>query len=169
MGYTLFDVAGPYKVPTKKLTRAKQVQTGCPEFWMHCVGIEGKKGCYVFAMRAAKGYMPIYVGKATRSFRQECFEVHKTGDHYNPALADRGSGTPVMFFLVAAQKRGRVNRRSIDDLETALIRWARDKNPKLSNKAKRETYTWGINGVEGGRPGKPSKAAVLFKKVIGYD
>jgi hypothetical protein len=169
MAYAFFDVAGPYEIPVTKLARAKHIETGCREFWRRHVDIQDRKGCYIFAIKAGKGYTPIYVGKATKSFHQECFAVHKTGDHYNRALANMGRGTPVMTFLVAEKRRGKVNARSVEDLETTLIRWARDKNPHLSNKAKRGVYTWGINGVEGGKPGKPSKAAGDFKKIIGYD
>jgi hypothetical protein len=168
-GYTLFDVSGPHPIPVEKLVRANQVRRGCPEFWARYPDLKDKRGCYLFAMRAGRGFVPVYVGKATKSFGQECFSLHKTGTHYNRALADRQRGTPTMFFLVAQQKRGRTNSKSIEDLETTLIRWAREKNHELSNKAKRGVYTWGINGVEGGKPGKPTRDAATFRKVIGYD
>ena len=145
--YTHFDVLGPFTIPVERLKRTNYITTGCPEFWRRHGNTKGKKGCYLFAFKAGKGYTPIYVGKATKSFEQECFEPHKTSDHYNRALADRYKGTPVMFFLAAEERRGRTNKKSIDDLETELIRWARDKNSKLSNKSK-GFYSWGINGVE---------------------
>jgi hypothetical protein len=54
------------------------------------------------------------------------------------------------------------------DLERTMIRWAGDKNPELSNKNNKTVYTWGIHGVEGGKVGKPGRAAQQFRKAIGY-
>ena len=36
------------------------------------LNLSTKQGRYIFALRAAKGYCPWYVGKATKSMRQEC-------------------------------------------------------------------------------------------------
>jgi hypothetical protein len=164
---TLFRVSGPHRIPVERGVSGVYIRPRCPEFWDQAPDLESEKGCYLFAIQAAKGHIPIYVGKATRSFGQECFESHKVACHYTPALANRRKGTPVLFFLVVAAKRGRVNLRSIRDLELELIRIARQKNPHLSNVQNNKDYTWDIVGVTQGR-GKASKSASIFKKAISW-
>lgn len=45
-------------------------------------------GCYVFSIRAGRGVLPWYVGKAEKqSFRAECFAAHKL-NIYNKGLAN---------------------------------------------------------------------------------
>jgi len=168
--YTYFDVFGPYEIPVVKEIAGRYISNGCPNFWKEPEPSEFRKerGCYLFALRAAKGYKPVYIGMATRTFGQECFQPHKIAGHYNPSLAKAQRGTPVMFFLVAERKRERVNKSTLMDLERTMIRWAGDKNPELSNKNNKTVYTWGIHGVEGGKVGKPGRAAQQFRKAIGY-
>jgi hypothetical protein len=70
-----------------------------------------ERGCYVFAMRN-RGLNPIYVGKATRCFKQENFNPgnrHK----YRSGCSDYGKGTPFMYFVVHPTQRGRANTKQI--------------------------------------------------------
>lgn len=68
---TVFQVYGPLKVP------CYQGAGGCtitPEnivaFWEENDDFAKDRGCYVFGMKAGKGYTPAYIGKATRNFKQ---------------------------------------------------------------------------------------------------
>jgi hypothetical protein len=110
---------------------------------------------------------PIYVGKATKSFRQECFAPHKIACHYGPALSNAGKGTPVIFLVVLERKKGKVNKRAIAKVESFLIQNAMKKNPNLSNiKGKKEEH-WIIEGVIRSGKGKTPSAAKKFKSAVG--
>jgi hypothetical protein len=163
----LFDVYGPYKIPIVRERNGSYIPARCPDFWDAHPTIATRFGCYVFAIRAGKGITPVYVGKTTRSFDGECFAIHKIACHYTPALARKGRGTPVMFFLVPRARRGKPNTRIIKDLETFLIQVASAKNPSLSNVKERQEARWGISGVLRGGKGKPGKPARAFKTSVG--
>ena len=93
----IFESHGPFNVPTYNGKAAKIVDSErLSEFWLTTNGLEKRRGCYVFAVRAAKGYRPLYVGKATKTLKQEVFATHKL-EKYQRALADIGKGTPVLF------------------------------------------------------------------------
>jgi hypothetical protein len=108
-----FKIRGPFVVPLVKNKRL--VKPGCPEFWSKpkVDKLSDQCGCYVFAMRAGKGITPIYVGKATKTFKQECFADSKIARHYGPALLDYKRGRPVLFLVVLERTRGKVNKRAI--------------------------------------------------------
>lgn len=163
----MFDVHGPFKVPLRKEGRGAYLPHKCPEFWEAHPESRSMLGCYLFALRAGKGYRPIYVGQTVRSFESECFADHKIARHYAPALAKKGRGTPVIFFVVPERKRGKPNRRVIKELETFLIQVAATKNPQLSNVKENNAAKWGICGVVRGGQGKPTFDAQRFKKAIG--
>ena len=72
----LFTVKKPVKVPlgTKNILEKKQIQDFVKKKETYFSG----RGCYVFVVNGKRvgdreKYLPIYVGKATKSFRQECF------------------------------------------------------------------------------------------------
>jgi hypothetical protein len=163
----LFDAVGPFRVPIVKERNGCYIERGCPEFWGEHAATAAKKGCYVFAIRAGRGFKPIYVGKTVRSFEQECFADHKIASHYTPAIARIGRGTPVMFFVVPRTRRGKPNARVLGDLETFLIQVASTKNPALSNIQQRKEARWGISGVIRGGKGKPGKAARELRSAVG--
>lgn len=79
------------------------------DFWNRSDELErlgDERGCYVFAIRAGRGFTPIYVGKATKSFKQECLNSankHKFAD----GLADYKKGTPVLYFVRHRHKNAR--------------------------------------------------------------
>ncbi len=68
-----FYVEGPFHIPCEMKAAGRVIQH--KEFWKQpdVQPFADEKGCYVFAVRAGGGYTPIYVGKATRTFKQECF------------------------------------------------------------------------------------------------
>jgi hypothetical protein len=67
-------------------------------FWDQHSDVADDKGCFVFAMKAAKGSKPVYVVQATKSFRQETFETHKR-EKLNDALANQKKGKLVVYFM----------------------------------------------------------------------
>lgn len=129
-------------------------------------------GCYLFAIRAATGIRPWYVGKAARqSFEKECLNRNKLGI-YNYVIANR-KGKPLLFLVVKKTpkgkfaKPGRTQQKDIDFLETALIGAALERNPKLMNiqntKYLREMC---VPGLINSPPGKPKRSVKEFKKAI---
>lgn len=162
-----FEVEGPLKVPTYNGKAAKIVDSErLTEFWNSTAGLAERRGCYVFAVRASKGIRPIYVGRATRTFKQEVFAPHKL-EKYQRCLADIGKGTPVLFLLYIPPSRGKPNITAIGELEDYLIQSAVSRNPNLLNVKGTEREKWGIAGVIRGPAGKPSHAAIAFKRVLG--
>ena len=101
-------------------------------------------GCYVFALRASKGYKPWYVGQANKSrLVNESLNPSNRGK-YNEVLA-HNFGTPIMFLLPQVTRSGDwftkptvtvSGRASINFLEEWLIASALQKNPNLLNEKK---------------------------------
>ena len=129
-------------------------------------GISEKQGCYVFAIRASKGYRPWYVGKATKTIRQECIGTHQL-QHYNAVLSMGMKGTPVMFFVLPGGKRKKVPRRICNEMEGVLIQSAYYRNPLIRNVQKAKVPEWGIDGVLRGKHGKPKNIEVSFRTMMG--
>jgi hypothetical protein len=163
----IFSVHGPFKVPCVSGKGGRYIPVDCSPFWKgEALHLAKRKGCYVFGIRAAKGFRPTYVGMTKRNFQEECFTHHKIAQHYTPSLAQTGKGTPMMFLVLIEDKRGKPNRSIIRDLETFLIQNAATKNPDLSNIQNRKEAKWGIRGVIRGGKGKVTKAAKLFKSAL---
>jgi hypothetical protein len=163
-----FKVRGPYEIPCKG-KQHPYIESGCDDFWKQpeVTNLANERGCYPFAIRAAKGFRPVYVGKTKRTFGKECFTYHKVADHYQPALADTGKGTPVMFLLTLGRARGPINNRAIAQLETFLIQNGVAKNPHLSNVQGTRQEEWGIAGIIRGGKGKVAASAKLFRQAMG--
>lgn len=137
-------------------------------FWASAEGqpVAGKQGCYIFALRAAKGFTPWYVGKATKSMKQECFTSHKL-KHYNAVLFKGYKGTPVMFFVVLPGNKKKIGAKIITDMEKFLTQTAVSKNSKLSNVQNTKNLpAWTIKGVLRAGRGKPSIPALSFKTMM---
>jgi hypothetical protein len=164
-----FAIRGPFKIPLDRSVRAKAIKVGCPEFWQHkdTGSLASECGCYVFCRRAGGGITPVYVGKATRTFKQECFAPQKIAQHYQPALLNWGKGRPVMFLVVLQQKKGPVNAKAIKKVELFLIQNATKKNPHLSNIKGIKKQTWSIKGVIRAGKGEATKASQSFKAALG--
>ena len=160
-----FRISGPFKVPVESLPNGRMVSNDLGTFWEDSEA-GSSRGCYVFAIRAGKGYTPVYVGKTTKSFGQECFTPHKLAKHYGPALLQYKRGSPVMFFVVQDVQRGRPNVTDIAELEKFLIRVGVSRNPGLSNASGTKQEAWSIPGVLRGGRGKPNRAAQEFKRLL---
>lgn len=66
---TLYQVFGPYLIPTSQGKSAKMVhQRSLKAFWNDHQAVATRRGAYMFAMRAGRGITPLYVGKATKKY-----------------------------------------------------------------------------------------------------
>ena len=171
----IFTVHGPFNVPGvvdgDTLKFAKADKAG---FWEEAgEELAHSKGCYLFCLRRRSGWLPWYVGMTSRSFYDECFTPHKR-EHYGWSIKEHARAhpkrraKPVMFFLARVVQRGGVSREEILDLENHLIGLALKQNSNLSNvKGTDREPWWRIDGVRPPGRGRPSDAAVEFKKALG--
>ena len=171
MTNTILEVYGPIEIPHEgqKTGSVKRIsRVFGKEFWKQPEAklLAKKQGCYIFAMRVGKGFTPWYVGKAGKTFEQECFTDHKIG-HYNEVLWSGKKGTPVMFFVAQPGTKKVVAKGIIRELEDYLIQCAVYKNPDLCNIRQTKTPEWGIAGVVRGNQGRRSAIAGTFNTMMG--
>ena len=163
-----FTVGGPFEVATRGAPRSKSLdRSAYRDLWANAAEKwRDERGCYVFALRRGRGYLPIYVGKTTRqSFEKECF-VDRNYRLLHEALSGE-SGTLVLFLLKYEATRGRFNEDVVGDLEKYLVETALERNRNLKNRV----YTnqrpgFAIRGLHR-EPGRPSKPATELKKALG--
>jgi hypothetical protein len=139
-------------------------------------GLSIARGCYVFAIKAASGYTPYYVGQANKqSILAEALSPPKL-TIYNEVCSNT-NGTPVLFFLPMITPNGKyckttVRRRSITFLERWLIAQALGKNPNLYNTSEtqflRKLHVVGVFNATQGESTTQSRAltkALGFRKI----
>lgn len=139
-----FDIFGPYKVPRKKYGQTKLITKDSIPMLQEAVNndslINGC-GCYVFALRASKGYTPWYVGQASKMRLLDESMNSNNREKYNKIIATH-KGTPVMFYIPKLTKGGKLAKptkkengelKAVNFLEEWLIATALQKNPKLIN------------------------------------
>jgi len=103
-----------------------------------CEGLSEAIGIYIFSIRAGKGNLPWYVGKAEKQvFKSECFQHHKL-THYNNCIAGK-RGTPLLTLIPKftqndyfTQPNGQTHA-DISALEKMLIGTCLQKNTNLAN------------------------------------
>ena len=157
-----YEVYGPFEVEIddRKVVTAKE---RLKEWWRKETprGLSSRKGCYVFAMRASKGFTPIYVGKTSKqTHEKEVFNANNVAN-MNEVLGKR-MGTLVLYLV--STKPADARSYHIDEIETWLIQQALKKNPHLVNIQKAKD--WCIPGVVNGK-GKPSPSAKNLAKMLG--
>jgi len=170
----LFDVAGPFKVRrygSKKLI-TKQSQTDLKlelEKWEP--GLSRACGCYVFAIRAGKGYTPYYVGQACKlAIPYEALNPSNR-EKYNQACSE-GKGMPVIFALPMRTPKGKFRRkgtgeRTLDFLERWLIAKALAENPDLiNNKETRFLRQIRVVGILNAKQGEATAASARLHKAL---
>lgn len=131
---TDLEIIGPISIPFQKSGAGSAKHIGKAEvkaFWAtkEAQDIADKQGCYVFALQAAKGFRPWYVGKATKSMGQECMQTHSLA-HYNEVLFKGNKGTPVLFFVVLGGNKKKVSAPVIGEMETFFIQTVLTKHPE---------------------------------------
>lgn len=166
---TLFTVFGPRTIPTFRGRAGRTItDRDVRSFWQANTDIAALRGCYVFAVRAGSGMKPAYVGKATKSYRQEVFQYHKI-TRYQQQLADCRVGTPILFFVALPHRRGAPATTHVAELERFLIETSLAVNPGLLNVRFTLAESWGISGVVRRTSGKPSAAAKQFHALMKFD
>jgi len=105
--------------------------------------------------------MPIYVGKATRTFKQETFNQANKHKYHN-GFSEYAKGTPLMFFVVHPTQKGKTNTKQIGEIEDFLIQAGVAKNPDIQNVKGTGQPKWSIKGVVRGTSGKRSTAETDF-------
>jgi len=108
---------------------------------------------------------PIYVGRATRTFAQECFTPDKRGK-CNQALVDATRGTLILFLVAAPTTRGRPAEKQISLLEDFLIQVGVAANETLLNVHGTKKADWSLTGLIRSKQGRPSAAASAFKAAM---
>jgi hypothetical protein len=165
--FTQFEVFGPFRVPLGHGTRGAILEKAQVEiFWKRQPDLSMRRGCYVFGTNNARGAMPWYVGKATRSFMQECFTSDKI-TKYLRALNMVRKGAPIMHLIALPVARGRANVRAIDELESHLIVLAQHRNPDFVNIQGRDRESWCVRGVIRSPKGKRSTEENSLRKLLG--
>jgi hypothetical protein len=163
---TLFTVVGPRTIPTHRGRASRTItDDNVRAFWRDNGDIAQMRGCYIFAVRVGPTLKPAYVGKATRSFRQEAFQYHKRV-RYQEMLADCLVGVPLMFFVALPRRRGAPPTTHVTELERFLIATAREVNPRLLNARCTGVVSWAITGVSYRQRGKPSSSTRLFRALM---
>lgn len=165
------EIVGPFDIPFQRQLIGSAKHIGRPEvreFWTKpdAAAVASKQGCYVFALRASRGFRPLYIGKATKGMAKECFTHHKLA-HFNQVLFQAPKGTPVMFFAVLPGTKCKVSAKTIDQIETFFIQTAVNHRPDILNVQKTNIPNWTVKGVVRGGAGKPPKNAVQFRKMMG--
>jgi hypothetical protein len=160
-----FTVHGPFEVPTTRMKVGRAIMPAdVAQFWMDHPEFAKERGCYVFGFRASRGSKPIYIGKATKTFKQETFTDHKMRKYGN-AFNDQAKGTPIMFFVCLARTRGAVNKTAIDEVESYLIQQGLTANARLLNDRKTSVESWCIGGLVRSR-GRASAQAAALKRCL---
>ncbi|MDY0383737.1 hypothetical protein [Trichlorobacter sp.] len=150
-----FSVAGPFNVPVYKhqvsevrlINKDSEVMKA---FWAENQQAAGI-GVYVYARKAARGYVPLYIGKTEKSFEAEVFNSRNIGA-INELFHNGDKGTLVLFFIYYPSSK-KIRSDVIDELETNIIQYGLKANQNLLNSKKTKPVdTWCIKGVlRGGR------------------
>jgi len=167
-----FTVSKPQSVPLEKgRINLKQIR----EIWDNNGGLAAAVGCYIFAApnpRERECLMPLYVGRAAKSFRQECFALHKRYK-LERFLSEHPSVTELWLYFIVHPARDHYGENSltaIEELEEYLIPVAYRANPNyLLNKLLAHDDTWHVHGLTNVGKGKRSPHAAQLKTMLGLD
>jgi hypothetical protein len=173
-----FDIYGPYEVPRHQHGRARIITRnslrGLAELIDNEDMINGC-GCYVFAMRAGRGYTPWYVGQASKMRLLEESMNANNRENYNRILLEQ-NGTPVIFYIPKLTNGNRFAKptrnvngqlKSVNFLEEWLIATALQKNPKLINHQKTHFLkNLHVVGLINPRTGENNNTSAELKRAI---
>ena len=175
-GKQIFVIRGPYEIPCDRLRSGRIIHPlHGTQLWVKPrvaeLQLRGKIGCYLYALRAGKGYTPLYVGKTTAGFGTECF-TDRNLRHYNFGLMRVKAGTPVLFFVTPSwNARPTQNRESgvgkwIGEMEKHLIELAASANPSGLLNTQHAQKKWGIQGMHRGLGGKGNTSSANFRRML---
>jgi hypothetical protein len=155
-----FEIHGPFELDFEKRPGGRTLTF--EDFWSDNSAsyLAEERGCYVFAIRN-KSLTPIYVGKATKTFKQETFNQANRHKYHN-GFSEYAKGTPLMFFVVHPTQKGKTNSKQIGEIEDFLIQAGVAKNPDIQNVKGTGQPKWSIKGVVRGTSGKRSAAECDF-------
>jgi hypothetical protein len=172
-----FQIAGPFELTrhgSKKIITDGTLKDIKPQLEDWKEGLSEACGCYVFAVRAGKGYTPYYVGQACkRSIMIEALNPSNR-EKYNKALSE-SNGTPVLFLIPLQTPTGKFRKKSqvsgglaaLDFLENWLIANAIEKNPALiNNKQTRFLRQIHVAGFYNAKKGESTYASQQLSKTI---
>lgn len=157
-----FVVHGPFEITYENCKGGRSLVFD--DFWSKSADVNSlaeEKGCYVFAIRSGRGFTPVYVGKATKSFKQEIFNAANC-NKYHDGFKEYAKGMPLIYFVVHPAQRGPTSYKEIREIENFLIQAGVTKNPKLQNLRGTQKPRWSIKGVIRSGPGKRSEVEVQF-------
>ncbi len=162
---TSFVVHGPFEICFENRKGGRTLVFD--DFWSREAEahyLAERRGWYVFAMRN-RGLTPIYIGQATKCFKQETFN-QSNRNKYHEGFSEYGKGTPVIYFVVHPEQRGRTNKREITQIEDFLIQAGIVKNPKIQNVRGAQQPSWSIKGVIRSGAGKRREEEVQFASLF---
>ena len=128
-------------------------------------------GCYVFVVerKRTKEKIPVYVGKATVTFAQECFSI-RNEKLLNRYLVENNKRELWLMLISHPVRRGKNNATAIGEMEEALIQYAAMANDRdLINTQGTRQPNWGINGVIRSDGRKGGNNAKMFKEIFHLD
>lgn len=161
-------VSGPHEVPLVAAKKGARFidETRLDELCELCPELADANGVYVFAMRTGGGTVPIYVGMTQAAkLIDEIFNPRNLNS-VNQYINGQ-NGTLLLFTVSRVKTPGKPNVSNIREIETFLIGTAEGRNPELINKRTPPDVSWSIKGVYNPGPGKPDKAAIAFKEMMG--
>lgn len=145
-----YENYGPFEMPVDKRGDFHVGDSEAAKLFFRAVdaevpGLSKACGCYVFAMRSARGTTPWYVGKAEKTvFGTECFNASNRLTYFNHTRERKG--TPLLFLIARMTPKGRFAKpytngtADVDFVETFLIGAALTRNPDLLNVKKTRLY-----------------------------
>ena len=162
-----YEVHGPFDVSYEKRKGGRTLSFD--GFWDEEADagyLANEKGCYVFAIGTGGGALPIYVGKATKTFKQEVFNFSNR-EKYKDGFSEYARGKPLMFFVVHPVKKGPTNARMIAEIEDFLIQAGAARNPYIQNVRGIKKPKWSIKGVVRSGGGKQTEFESQFARLFG--
>ena len=169
-----FDVAGPFGLTRhgkKRIITERSLGDLKRELEDGESRLSDARGCYVFAIHAARGYTPYYIGQACKqSMLLEAMNPANR-EKYNKACSE-SKGKPVLFLLPMLTPKGRYRKKgrtsaSTNFLERWLIAAAIDKNRELiNNKQTRFLRDLHVVGILNARKGEATSASQRLKQAL---
>lgn len=174
-----FDVLGPFEIARYGeeglITNASRT-TLVDTLEGEVSGLSEARGCYVFAVRAGRGYTPCQVGQACK--RPIAKEALSAGNRtkFNEVLRALGRGTPILFVIPLLTASGEIRNTAISDggldevdfLERWLIASALAKNPDLIDSPRtRSMRHVRVPGIFNSRTGRPTQASGELRRTLG--